>query len=85
MATFREPRRVARQSWEVATHLGELDSDVDELHLLRDKDRQAHTEDMSRLEAKLANQTAWLQRAAISGAGVTLSLLANLAKEVFFK
>lgn len=85
MAAFREPRRVARQNWEVATHLGELDSDVDELHSLRDRDRKAHAEDMKRLEQKFDRQTAWLQKAAVSGALTTITLLANLIKEIFFK
>lgn len=78
MAAFREPRRVAREKWDHAMHLGELDSDVDELHLLRDQDKKAAQEANDRLEKKIDKLTALAAAAALSGVGAVLSLSANI-------
>lgn len=90
MAASREPRRIARATWEIPTHLGELDADVDELHNIRERDQSKHSDvhqefearhaaDLGRLERKLDKLTAWAIRAVVAGFTAAVTLIANIA------
>lgn len=78
MAANREPRRVARMGWAVETHLGELDADVDELHLLRQQDKDRHEKDMARMDKKLDGINSTLRAAALAGFTAAVGLIANI-------